>query len=103
MFKRKAFLPDGKSIFFEDTFEKRQELIKNGAICFDAFSYDTIDNKIVTGDLVINHNYHSLDKNLSCAENLITMMTINYGISPASLVIQIRNNFVSIIVKKEVL
>lgn len=31
------------------------------------------------------------------------MMTINYGISPASLVIQIRNNFVSIIVKKEVL
>ena len=31
------------------------------------------------------------------------MMTINYGISPASLVIQIRNNFVSIIVKKEVI
>ena len=43
MFKRKAFLPDGKSIFFEDTFEKRQELIKYCAICFDAFSYDTID------------------------------------------------------------
>lgn len=97
---RKAFFPDGKSIFFEDTFEKRQELIKNGVIYFDAFSYDSINNEIVTGDLIINSNYHSLNKNLSCTENLITMMTIDYGISPASLVIQIRKNFVSIVIKK---
>ena len=100
---RKAFFPDGKSIFFEDTFEKRQELIKNGVIYFDAFSYDSINNEIVTGDLIINSNYHSLNKNLSCTENLITMMTIDYGISPASLVIQIRKNFVSIVIKKEAL
>lgn len=98
--RRKAFLPDGKSIFFGDTFKKRQELIKNGVICFDAFSHHDIDDKIVVGDLIININYSSLVKNLSCAENLITMMSIHYGLSPASLLIQIRNNFISIIIKK---
>ena len=101
--RRKAFLSDGKSISFEDTFEKRQELIKKGAICFDAFSHHDIDDKIVVGDLIININYSSLVKNLSCAENLITMMSIHYGLSPSSLLIQIRNNFISIIIKKEVL
>lgn len=101
--RRKAFLSDGKSISFEDTFEKRQELIKKGAICFDAFSHHDIDDKIVFGDLIININYSSLVKNLSCAENLITMMSIHYGLSPSSLLIQIRNNFISIIIKKEVL
>lgn len=101
--RRKAFLSDGKSISFEDTFEKRQELIKKWAICFDAFSHHDIDDKIVIGDLIININYSSLVKNLSCAENIITMMSIHYGLSPSSLLIQIRNNFISIIIKKEVL
>lgn len=45
--RRKTFLSDGKSISFEDTFEKRQELIKKLAICFDVFSHHDIDDKIV--------------------------------------------------------